>query len=100
MKLIIVCAILLLGLSSHAETCKKGDLKDCGKILKSKEGTEEFNAIYDAICAENKAFKCLKRTVRGDVKEELKYMKEEFPKAQLFPGKESGEDKVFVLDKK
>jgi hypothetical protein len=100
MKAVLVSAILLLGLAAHADTCKKGDLKDCGKVLKAKEGADDFNSTYDAVCNENKTFKCLKRTVRGDIKEELKYMKEEFPKAQLFPTKESGEDKVFVLDKK
>lgn len=100
MKAVLVSAILLLGLSAHANHCKTGDLKDCGKVLKAKEGTEEFNAAYDAVCSENKTFKCLKRTVRGDVKEEIKYMKDEFPKAHLFTTKEGGEDKVFVLDKK
>ena len=100
MKSVLVSAILLLSIAAQANHCKTGDLKDCGKVLKAKEGSEEFNYTYDSICSENKTFKCLKRTVRGDVKEELKYMKEEFPKAQLFTTKESGEDKVFVLDKK
>lgn len=100
MKSVLVSVILLFGLAAHASHCKTGDLKDCGKVLKSKEGTDEFNRTYDAVCTENKAFRCLKRTVRGDVKEELQYMKEEFPKAQFFVGKENGEDKVFVLDKK
>lgn len=100
MKAVLVSAILLLGLSAHANHCKTGDLKDCGKVLKAKEGAEDFVATYDAICGENKTFKCLKRTIRGDVKEELKFMKDEFPKAQLFPAKDGGEDKVFVLDKK
>jgi hypothetical protein len=100
MKTALVAAILFLGFTAQAETCKKADLKDCAKVLKAKEGAEDFNQTYDAVCSENKTFKCLKRTVRGDMKEELGYMKEEFPKANLFKTKENGEDKVFVLDKK
>ena len=104
MKTVLATTILFLGLflshAAHADTCKKGDLKDCAKVLKSKEGSETFVQTYDAVCAENKTFKCLKRTVRGDVKEEAKYMKEEFPKAYLFTAKDGTDDKVFVLDKK
>lgn len=100
MKTAFVTMILFLGLNANAETCKKGDLKDCAKVLKSKEGAEDFNTTYDTVCSENKTFKCLKRTVRGDIKEELGYMKDEFPKAHFFTTKENGEDKVFVLDKK
>ena len=100
MKAVLVSAFLLISLAAYADTCKKGDLKDCGKVLKAKEGAEDFVSTYDAICSENKTFKCLKRTVRGDIKEEIKYMKEEFPKAQFFQTKDGGEDKVFVLDKK
>jgi len=100
MKAVLISAILLFGLAAHADHCKKGDLKDCGRVLKAKEAAEDFVATYDAICSENKTFKCLKRTVRGDVKEELNYMKDEFPKAQFFPAKDGGEEKIFVLDKK
>lgn len=100
MKSVLVSTILLFGLAAHANHCKTGDLKDCGKVLKAKEGHDDFVVTYDAICGENKTFKCLKRTVRGDIKEEMTYMKEEFPKAQLFQAKDRGEDKVFVLDKK
>lgn len=100
MKTAFVTAILFLSITAQAETCKKGNLKDCAKVLKTKEGAEDFNTTYDQICSENQTFKCLKRTVRGDIKEELKYMKEEFPKASIFTTKENGEDKVFVLDKK
>lgn len=100
MKLVIVAVILFSGLAAGAEVCKKGDVKDCAKVLKTKEGSEEFNSTYEQVCSENKTFKCLKRTVRGDIKEELNYMKDEFPKAHLFKTKENGEEKVFVLDKK
>ena len=101
MKTVLVMGILFLGLSAQAvEICKKGDLKDCARALKAKEGAEDFNVSYDQTCSDNKTFKCLKRTVRGDMAEELKYMKEEFPKANFFKTKENGEDKVFVLDKK
>ena len=100
MKIALMTAVLFLSCHAGAETCKKDDLKDCAKVLKAKEGAEDFSATYDAVCGENKTFQCLKRTVRGDVKEELKHMKEEFPKAKLFQTKENGEDKVFVLDKK
>lgn len=82
------------------EVCKKADLKDCAKVLKQKEGTDDFVVSYDQVCTDNKVFKCLKRTVRGDVNEELKYIKEEFPKAYFFVVKESAEDKIYVLDKK
>jgi hypothetical protein len=100
MKAILAAAIFFLGFTAHAETCKKGDIKDCAKVLKAKEGSESFIQTYDNICSENKSFKCLKRTVRGDVKEEAKYMKEEYPKGYLFTTKDGIEDKVFVLDKK
>lgn len=100
MKNIFIAGALFLSLSAQAETCKVADLKDCIKVLKAKEGSDEFAAAYDMVCSENKTFKCLKRTVRGDVKEELKYMKDEFPKATLFTSKEGGEVKVFVLEKK
>jgi hypothetical protein len=101
MKSMIVASILLVGLAASADDlCKKGDIKDCAKVLKTKEGADDFVVQYDQVCRDNKTFKCLKRTVRGDVKEELKYIKEEFPKAYFFSTKDSGEDKVFVLDKK
>lgn len=100
MRTILFMAFLLVGTNSFAETCKKADLKDCAKVLKAKEGADDFVATYDRICSENKGFRCLKRTVRGDLKEEMTFMKEEFPKAHLFPTKDGGEDKVFVLEKK
>jgi hypothetical protein len=100
MKMALATMILLLGFAAHADICKKGDVKDCAKVLKAKEGAEDFVQSYDSVCGENKTFKCLKRTVRGDVKEEIKYMKEEFPRAYLFSTKDGTEDKVFVLDKK
>lgn len=100
MKAFLLCAMLFLGLAANAETCKSGDLKDCARVLKSKIDSEDFIATYDNICAENKGFKCLKRTVRGDADEEIKYMAEEFPKAHIFRTKQGGEDKVFVLEKR
>jgi len=100
MKTVLVSGVLLLSFFAHAETCKKGDLKDCAKVLKSKEGSDDFAQIYDNVCYENKTFKCLKITVRGDIKEEMKYQKDEHPKANMFSGKESGEDKIFILEKK
>ncbi|MGZ3746036.1 MAG: hypothetical protein ACXWRE_01795 [Pseudobdellovibrionaceae bacterium] len=100
MRFIFIVITLSLGLNAQAETCKKGDIKDCAKILKSQEGSETFVQTYNAVCSENKTFKCLKRTVRGDVKEELKYMKEEYPQAHLFTTKDGGDNKIFVLDKK
>src|SRR5437868_13977488 len=101
MKYIFIASALFIAMTAGADDlCKKGDLKDCAKFLKSKEGAEDFVSSYDQVCRDNKAFKCLKRTVRGDVKEELKYIKEEFPKASFFTAKDQGEDKVFVLDKK
>ncbi len=102
MKLsLLTAAIAFSGVTASAgEVCKKADLKDCAKALKSKEGADDFVVSYDQVCMDNKAFKCLKRTVRGDVKEELKYIKEEFPKAYFFTVKEGAEDKIYVLDKK
>ena len=101
MKTVLLIGFLFLGFNAHAlESCKPGDLKDCARVLKSKEGKEDFNVTYAQVCSENKTFKCLKRTVRGDMNEELKYMKDEFPKANFYKTKEKGEDKVFVLDKK
>lgn len=101
MKSFLIWSILLFGTTtSAAELCKVGDIKDCGKVLKAKEGAEDFNLSYNQICKDNKTFKCLKRTVRGDIKEEMKYVKEEFPKAYIFETKESGDDKIFVIDKR
>lgn len=101
MKSLIILMVTLLGLAANAgDVCKKGDLKDCARVLKQKEGADDFVVSYDQVCTDNKSFKCLKRTVRGDVKEELPYIKEEFPKAYFFTVKESAEEKIFVLDKK
>jgi hypothetical protein len=100
MKRAFVVTLILFGSLASADVCKKGDIKDCAKFLKSKEGTPEFSNSYEQVCGENKTFKCLKRTVRGDVNEEMKYMKEEYPKANLYKVNEGGEDKIFALDKK
>ncbi|HEY8270821.1 MAG TPA: hypothetical protein VIG33_08010 [Pseudobdellovibrionaceae bacterium] len=98
--LISITLTLFLGVTAHAETCKRGDIKDCAKVLKAEEGSETFVQTYKNVCSENKTFKCLKRTVRGDVKEEMKYMKEEYSQAYLFSTKDGTDDKIFVLDKK
>lgn len=100
MKKLLLTAILLSGFAANAEVCKKGDIKDCARVIKENEGKPEFKATYDQACLENKTFMCLKRTVRGDVKEELKYTKQEFPKAYLFTHKDGSEDKLYILDKK
>lgn len=100
MKTVFVTAILLSAMAAQAETCKKGDIKDCARVIKEVEGKPEFKATYDQACLENKTFKCLKRTVRGDIKEEMGYAKQEFPKAHFFTTKEGSEDKLYILDKK
>lgn len=100
MKALIV-SILSTGFFAYAgEVCKKGDIKDCARVLKAKESSGDFVVSYDQVCSDNKTFKCLKRTVRGEVSEEMKYIKEEFPKAYFFTTKDNSEDKIFVLDKK
>ena len=100
MKSILLCS-LFLSISAYAgDVCKTGDLKDCVKVLKSKENSPEFITNYDQVCKDNKTFMCLKRTVRGEVVDEMGYIKEEYPKAHFFTVKDGTENKVFVLDKK
>lgn len=100
MKSILLLCLLVSTSAMAADVCKPADLKDCVKVLKSKEGSPEFIAHYDQVCKDNKTFKCLKRTVRGEVSEEMKYIKEEYPKATFFTVKDGDENKVFVLEKK
>lgn len=80
--------------------CKKGDLKGCAKALKDKVGTPEFRASYDQVCLENKNFRCVKITIRGEPNEEMKYQMSQNPKAHLFPAKEGSEDKIYLLEAK
>jgi hypothetical protein len=104
MKYQLVTLGLILGvISANAENiCKTGDLKDCARVLKEKEAGEpaEFRAAYDEVCLENKSFKCVKTTIRGEPKEELAYQKTQYPHANLFLTKEGTEDKIYRLEKK
>jgi hypothetical protein len=101
MKCILIAGLMLTSMiASAGDVCKKDDLKACARTLKAKEGADDFIVLYNQVCSDNKNFKCLKRTVRGEVNEEMKYIKEEFPKAYFFTVKEGTENKVFVLDKK
>lgn len=103
MKTILLLVLSLSATSSMAmvDLCKKGDLKDCDAYLKGKTGNpEEFASAYEDICVANKSFKCLKIVVRGDVQEEMKFQKEEHPKARMYNVKVDGEEKIFMLEKK
>jgi hypothetical protein len=80
--------------------CKKGDVKDCARVLKEKNDSSEFRGLYDQVCTDNKSFKCVKITVRGEPKEELKYQKTLNPKAYMFLTKDGGEDRIYTLDRK
>ena len=100
MKFFLLFSLLASTSAFAGDVCKPGDFRECVKVLKSKEGRPEFIAHYDKVCKDNKTFKCLKRTVRGEVAEEMKYIREEFPKANFFTVKDGTENKVFVLDKK
>ncbi|RYZ87640.1 MAG: hypothetical protein EOP04_11240 [Proteobacteria bacterium] len=100
MKSVLLLSLLVSTTAVAADVCKPGDLKDCVRALKAKEGSPEFIAHYDQVCKDNKGFRCLKRTVRGEVSEEMKYIREEYPKATFFTVKDGTENKVFVLEKK
>jgi hypothetical protein len=78
--------------------CKAGDFRDCVRALKAKGKDTNFAQVYDQVCVENKGFKCIKITIRGEPNEELAYQKSQYPKAELFLTKVGGEDKIYVLE--
>ncbi len=105
MKSIVVLFIGLLFTSvSYASHCKTGDLNKCAAVLKklhnAKVPPKKFASSFDDICAENVKFKCIKRTVRGDVNEEMKYSADEHPKGHLFQISLGGENFIYILDLK
>jgi hypothetical protein len=80
--------------------CKANDYKDCTRVLKAKNKDTDFAVVYDRVCIENKGFKCVKITIRGEPNEELAYQKTQHPDAQLFLTKVGGEDKIYVLEQR
>lgn len=99
-SLLFLGAIVLASSFAHAEEelCKPADYKDCTRVLKAKNKDTDFTAVYDQICNANKAFKCIKITIRGEPNEELAYQKTQYPKSQLFLTKSGGEDKIYVFE--
>lgn len=99
--LLFMSITTLLSSAFGAPLCKKNDLKDCSEILKKVQSDEkEFIKAFNDVCAENPGFKCIKKIVRGDLKEELEYTKQDRPKAMLFDVKGEDESFIFIVEKK
>lgn len=93
----------LLAAPAFAGICKVGDLKDCSAALKKIHAGDQgdtFAKAYDDVCGENAKFKCVKKIVRGDMKEELQYTRQDHPKASLFNVKLDGESYIYILESK
>ncbi len=105
MRTIVILIFLsfFAGVAQAKDLCKKGDLKDCTAFLKKlneSEKGERFEKAYNEICEENPKFKCVRKVVRGDVKEEMKYSVEEQPKAVFFEVTLDEETSIFSLEGK
>ena len=101
--------IMALGVSfvlaspALAGLCKTGDLKACAAALKKLNASDQgdkFAKAYDDVCGENAKFKCVKKIVRGDIKEESQYTRQDHPKATLFEVKLDGESYIYILESK
>jgi hypothetical protein len=99
-QLVILSLLASAGMAHAEDICKTGDIRDCARVLKEKNESPDFKAAYDQVCMENKSFKCVKITIRGEPKEELAYQKTQYPKSYLFLTKDGTEDKIFRLEKK
>jgi hypothetical protein len=81
---------LNLSFSAYAEVdlatkqrCFGGDTGACDEILSGlnkDESVDQFRAFFNEMCSSSKSFKCLKRIVRGDPKEEVRDMMAQDPK--------------------
>jgi len=93
---------LILGFSWALDICKTGDLGDCGRKLMAthKKDPVQFAKDYNEVCVANPKFKCVKIAVRGDVKDELKLMREERPKAFLFQAGSPEDQYIYTLELK
>ena len=94
---------LMIALPAFADICKTGDLKGCAAALKkinAGDQGEKFAKAYDEVCGANAKFKCAKKIVRGDVKEETQYTVQDHPKATLFNVKLDGESYLYILESK
>lgn len=106
MKRIMIGSLSLFILSSpaFAKHCKTGDLNACAAVLtkmhRAKVTPTKFVQTFDQVCAENAKFRCVKRTVRGDVAEEMKLTKQENPKAHLYEVRVQAEDFIYILENK
>ncbi len=99
--LVIISFATFLSTALGAPLCKKNDLKDCAEVLKKVQDNEkEFIKTFNDVCAENPGLKCIKKIVRGDLKEELEYTKQDRPKAMLFDVKGEDESFIFIVEKK
>lgn len=95
---------LVIAGPSLASHCKLDDLHECAAVLtklhKAKVAAKKFARNFDVICAENLKLRCIKKVVRGDLKEEMKFTEDEHPNAHLYQVRLAGENYIFVLDKK
>ncbi len=87
-----------------AETCPQGNYQKCQTILQSthaKAKAQVFAEKFDAVCAENKTFQCIKIVVRGNIQEEIKMQaKERGPRSALFAVKLEDDQYIFVFAQK
>lgn len=103
MKFFGVILILGIGGFARAEVCKHGDLKACAAALQKINAHNQemdFTKAYDEVCGANAKFKCIKKIVRGDMKTEMGYTRQDHPKAHLYPAKADGENYIYILEAK
>lgn len=104
---------LILTVECKAELCKKGDVEDCIRYLRTKNylarsGREahfsEYLQEFNDICNENPSFKCTKTIVRGNIDNEISELTKEYqtPESQptFFKVKHDQEEMLFMIQKK
>ena len=104
MKIYVGIFLSLVGASAMAaDFCKAGDFKGCGAKLKAlNQSTKDasFEKKFDDVCMGSKKFKCVKKIVRGEIKDEMKYTADEHKKAQLFTATVDGENYIYIFEAK
>jgi hypothetical protein len=104
MKMLAGFLISLVSVSTMAsDFCKAGNFKECGAKLKALNTTIKdvsFEKKFDDVCMSSKKFKCVKKVVRGDVKDEMKYTTDEHKKAFLYSAAVDGENYIYIFEAK
>lgn len=104
MKIYAGILISLFAVNAMAfDFCKPGDFKGCSAKLKAYNQTSKnasFEKKFDEVCMASKKFKCVKKVVRGEIADEMKYMVQENKKAQFYTAVIDGENFIYTFEQK